>query len=28
VGFIDFEKTSVCNSYELQFDPSGLLKLK
>ena len=28
VGFIDFEKTSVCNTYELQFDPSGLLKLK
>ena len=28
VGFIDFEKTSVCNSYELQFDPTGLLKLK
>lgn len=28
VGYIDFEGASVCNSYELQFDPTGLLKLK
>lgn len=28
VGYIDFQKTGVCNYYELQFDPTGLLKLK
>lgn len=28
VGYIDFMKTGVCNYYELQFDPTGLLKLK